>query len=1336
MESPLKCSMEMCLFLVDKLTVNECQFFAQHMGVSHVDINDVIHENPHNAKEQKYQLLFRSVEKKTVHQINSGLLNLERGEIVKEFSDILERVHQHDLFGEEQSRHDDFSITAHCHGMDFLTSEFVDRPKEINEVVELTKDAGQSPIGIIGSKGCPTSTCDETYIRKPNPVGIQGFGGWGKTTLAKAVAQKMCKNFKMEVVWLTVSQTPDILRLFNTMHLYLTGRRENFPDEKAGQEWLREFSKTHHILLILDDVWNERDVIPFNVLGPNCRLLITTRIERVLTFNNTSMYELGCLNNTQSKQMLLNYAGIGKDDVLKLELGDLIDEFLDCLKNFPLAIAVVGSVLRRIGKTRATSRKWRRILNDLQTRNKFWQEKIHTCQTESYSYSVYGAFDISFNFLGAVKSFDNSERGLQRKFLDFALFPEDTAIPEDIVINMWMTDDNVDESDNDLRAQFEEDLETLKESSLISFTEGENGEAHWKVHDLVLQYACYKFDEIFGEGALSERHRVLLGRYKQTSLSSNSDYNNSPSRGTVSESNDTFRWWTIDNDGYIYKFLIHHMLSGGMDSNVCQLLLNYRWLRKKLEETDIASVLSDFDLFTKNQKSTRAKMSEGVYLLSETLHFIARVVSKDIRQFPCQLIASLIGVANDEIEQLVRQIEEELEFCAEPLLIPSSTCLTQPGGYLKRAIVDNKAPVLSVAFTHDNKRIIAGLGTGEYKNARVVVIDIETGRERGVGQEIDHHKGLVFGLAVHPRDRFVITASFDMTLKMWPLDIRAESGVTTLKGHNNNVYCVALTKDGTVAVSGSKDRTIKKWDLETGECTLTMTGHKSIVRHVCITNRGDRIVSGGEGGNVRIWCFKTGQHLFRVDSKMRSVYQLSITEDDSIVFAVGSCNNAKVISLKTGDFVREIKINACEIISCCLSKNGHHLFTGSADGSVHMEPIAEGQVSQVLRGHTERIRYISVSSDGSMVASASEDCSIKIWDCNLINKGTAPNPGGHSTAVSVLAVTDCGKMALSSSYDHTLQLWDLTHYQSIHTFHGHEDRVNCVAISQRLCYGISGSADKTIRVWDLTKRERVGAPLEGHQFSVTSLDATIIKGRNMLLSGSLDNLLILWDLDRHVPLCHLISRFYGVHHIFTTLGYGKQVEITASFHQSASKWKINIDDISEIVGNATEIPAFTDCHCIVPEHVHKPPVVERYDTNGFIVGWDEISRIRFWHLDNQIESKISSGHDDNDLVTSLFLTADDALLLCGSESGNINIIGLQKTESLMGRLLKPKSLKSAVTAVFMLETEASTNGQQEVLFFAGFANGTLSYWKTNDRKTIYKCGRTPFLKPNAMTTPF
>lgn len=168
---------------------------------------------------------------------------------------------------------------------------------------------------------------------------------------------------------------------------------------------------------------------------------------------------------------------------------------------------------------------------------------------------------------------------------------------------------------------------------------------------------------------------------------------------------------------------------------------------------------------------------------------------------------------------------------------------------------------------------------------------------------LEGHNGWVTSLATSAgQPNLLLSASRDKTLISWKLtgdDQQYGVPVRSFKGHSHIVQDCALTADGAYALSSSWDKTLRLWDVATGETYQRFVGHKSDVMSVAIDRKASMIISGSRDKTVKVWTIK-GQCLATMlghndwVSQVRIVPTEDADDDNVTVISAGMDKMVKV----------------------------------------------------------------------------------------------------------------------------------------------------------------------------------------------------------------------------------------------------------------------------------------------------------------------------------------------------------------------------------------------------------------------------------------------------------
>jgi WD40 repeat protein/serine/threonine protein kinase len=349
------------------------------------------------------------------------------------------------------------------------------------------------------------------------------------------------------------------------------------------------------------------------------------------------------------------------------------------------------------------------------------------------------------------------------------------------------------------------------------------------------------------------------------------------------------------------------------------------------------------------------------------------------------------------------------------------------------------------------------------------------------------HTAEVSAVAFSSDGRHLASASHDRTVRVW--DVTTGDVVRTLTRHTDVVYGVAYSPDGTRLATASWDRTVRVWDAADGRELLTFRGHEEPVNRVAFSPDGRRLASLDKG-MLKVWDATTGAEIRAfpcVDPWFQ--YGLAYSPDGRHVAVTMQRQGVIIWDVETGAQAQAFSGNASAVKNAAYSPDGRLLATGVGDivrndaGLVKVWEVATGREVLQLHGHTDPIYGVAFSPDGRRLVSASQDHTVKVWDPTSGQETLTIR--GHTDMVRAVAFSPDGWRLASASADGTVKIWDATPWAEEKP--GHENRtltgaeapLFSVAFNPDGRQVAAASDDETIRAWDTL----TGEPLPGRPFS-------------------------------------------------------------------------------------------------------------------------------------------------------------------------------------------------------------------------------------------------------------
>ena len=348
-----------------------------------------------------------------------------------------------------------------------------------------------------------------------------------------------------------------------------------------------------------------------------------------------------------------------------------------------------------------------------------------------------------------------------------------------------------------------------------------------------------------------------------------------------------------------------------------------------------------------------------------------------------------------------------------------------------------------IAFSSDPKRLAVA------SKDKLRLMDVKTGACR---HTIELPSCLISSIAFsHDGNSFAIAS--DCTVQLW--DASTWTPRRTLEGHTKPVNSVTFAPNSKILATGSDDKTVRLWNSIDGTCRRVIETGSYRVKHVYFSADSGTIISLAY--YMKLWDASTGT--LKVERSAEPHFDDASLSPDGKVIAFACLRGLVLQDMATGESIRTLYPDGSWNRRVAFSKNKDILISSASGGSVRVWDISSPPTKSSNR-HEEQASFLRFSPSGELLATGSEDKTVKLW--NPTDGNLEHTLEGHDREVKFVVFAPDGKTLASLSIDKTVRVWDTVTGSCRHTLKcisGEKDKMLMKVLMQSLLGETSDDED-------------------------------------------------------------------------------------------------------------------------------------------------------------------------------------------------------------------------------------------------------------------------------------
>jgi periodic tryptophan protein 2 len=396
-------------------------------------------------------------------------------------------------------------------------------------------------------------------------------------------------------------------------------------------------------------------------------------------------------------------------------------------------------------------------------------------------------------------------------------------------------------------------------------------------------------------------------------------------------------------------------------------------------------------------------------------------------------------------------------------------------------------------------------------------------------QYVGHHD-TVQSIEWSSDSRFFLSASKDLTARIWSLDPEPGFTPTVLAGHRTDVEAAWFSADQETIYTISKDGALFQWqylppadadpeNIAEGDERWRISNRNYFYQsqeHAHLTTAAfhapsNLLVTGFSNGLFMLHELPSFSEIHKLSISASTISTISISPDGSwLAFGSSALGQLLVWEWQSESYILKQQGHFDNLNSLTYSPSGDRIITTSDDGKVKVWDTASGFCIVTFTEHTSGVTACEFARRGNVLFTASLDGSVRAFDLiryRCFRTFTAPK----RLSFSSIAVDPSGEVVAAGSLDDfDVHIWSVQTGQLLDQLSGHEGPVSSLSFAPNGGNLVSGSWDRTVRIWSIFSRTQTSEPL---QLQADVLCVSVRPDSKQVAVSTLDGQLTFWSLN-------------------------------------------------------------------------------------------------------------------------------------------------------------------------------------------------------------------------------